>query len=252
MEIQDRMNQPSKGNDGSHIIFKNVSKFYNKSKAKVLEKVSFSIKKNNITALIGPNGSGKTTIAKLILGIEKPTNGAIEHCISSNFGYVPQKINLAINMPISVKGFIDVMTATSIKIDVKDQYEKILLFARVEQLLNKQMITLSGGQLQRVLLAANLLNKPNFIILDEPTQGLDIETTNEFYLLLEQVCSDFDITIFIISHDLHMVIKKANKVLCLNQHLCCEGIPGNGKADKTNLPQNISIYNHNHDHIHYI
>ncbi|MCF8462484.1 MAG: metal ABC transporter ATP-binding protein [Rickettsiaceae bacterium] len=233
----------------SHIIFHNISKSFNGNRVKVLEDISFSIKKNNITALIGPNGAGKSTIAKLILGIEKPTEGLIEHCIESNFGYVPQKINLAINMPISVKGFIDVMASTS---TTGEQYEKILVFARIEQLLPKQLHTLSGGQMQRVLLAGNLLNKPNFIILDEPTQGLDVETTNDFYLLLEQVCNDFDTTIFIISHDLHAVIKKADKVLCLNNHLCCEGKPDGSKIDKTHLPNNISIYHHNHDHIHYI
>jgi zinc transport system ATP-binding protein len=226
------------------ILFNGVYKSFNN--VQVLDNLNFSIAKGKITALIGPNGAGKSTIAKLILKALAPSRGEIIYDKTIKYGYVPQKVNLALNIPMSVKGFLDVMTCNT---QNTKQYKEILAFANIESILEKQMSVISGGQLQRVLLSANLLKEPNFIILDEPTQGLDIETTNDFYLLLEQISSDFDITVFIISHDLHTVIKKADKVLCLNQHLCCFGSP---QDTKELLPNSMSFYHHHHDHIHYL
>jgi zinc transport system ATP-binding protein len=230
--------------DSDIIIFDKVNKLYNN--VQVLDNVSFSLKRGKITALIGPNGAGKSTIAKLILKIIKPTGGNIIYANNIKFGYVPQKIDVALNMPISVKGFIELMTNESKN---SEKYHEVMNFANVAELIDRQMSNLSGGQFQRVLLAANLLNRPNFIILDEPTQGLDLDTTNEFYAMLEKVSNDLDITIFIISHDLHAVIKKADKVLCLNQHLCCFGEPD---EQRDNIHNSISFYKHKHDHIHYL
>lgn len=230
--------------DNDIIIFDKVNKLYGGQN--VLENINFVIKRGDITALIGPNGAGKSTVAKLMLKIIRPNSGNIYYANNIKFGYVPQKINVSLDMPISVKGFIDVMTYRSKE---SEKYYEILIFARVEELLNKQMSNLSGGQFQRVLLAANLLNKPNFIILDEPTQGLDIDTTNDFYIMLEKISKELETSIFIISHDLNTVIKTADKVLCLNQHLCCSGKP---MDSQDNFPNSMSLYKHNHDHIHYI
>lgn len=226
------------------IIFNKVSKSYNN--LNVLDKVSFAVKRGKITALIGPNGAGKSTVAKLILKIIEPTAGNIIYSKNIKFGYVPQKIDVSESMPMSVGGFIDIMSS-GMKNSTK--YQEIIKFAKIDDLIDRQMSYLSGGQFQRVLLAANLLNDPNFIILDEPTGGLDVDAINEFYVMLEKISSDFGITIFIISHDLHAVIKKADKVLCLNNHLCCFGQP---LAGQNNIHNSISFYKHNHDHIHYL
>ena len=227
--------------------FINVCKKYDDKV--VLDNISFTVTNGTIITLVGPNGAGKTTIARLMLGCEKPTSGKIKKANNISFGYVPQKININTNLPITVKCILDTLTKKSNQnSSAKQMSEKqILDFAQISDIANLDISKLSGGQISRVFLAGCLINKANLIILDEPTKELDIIGQNYFYQLLENIKNNFNVTIFIISHDLHTVIKASDHVLCLNQHLCCYGKPIEQYQD---ILDHIGFYKHHHNHTH--
>jgi zinc transport system ATP-binding protein len=222
------------------VTFQAVSKHYNDKV--IIDNVSFALDRKTITTLIGPNGAGKTTLAKLLLGIEEPNRGKIIRN-TNKLTYIPQKIQLNNNLPLDVASFMQYLAGKNI-----EEINEVIDFADLQSLAEKQIRTLSGGQLQRVFLAAAILSKPDLIVLDEPTQGLDMQGQNDFYQLLSYIRDKHNIAIFIISHDLHTVIKNADEVLCLNHHLCCSGIPDKDQPD-SNLSQ-IGAYTHHHDHKH--
>lgn len=219
------------------ISFKSVSKNYGNEV--IIDNVSFSLDQGSITTLVGPNGAGKTTIARLILDIEKPTSGTIIRS-SRKYSYIPQKIAFDSNIPLDVSSLVKYLARSNVK-DVANTTG----FAQLNELANKQISTLSGGQLQKVLLATAILSKPQLIVLDEPTQGLDIKAQEELYLLLSEIRKQFDIAIFMISHDLHTVMQNSDKVLCLNHHICCSGKPESGA-----IVSQIGLYTHHHNHTH--
>lgn len=218
------------------IEFQDVSKSYGKQI--VIDNVSLKIEPASITTLIGPNGAGKTTIARLILGIEKPSAGKVMRG-NGQIAYIPQKIGLNSSLPMDVKSLVKYLAGSKAA-----NIPNISQFAQLNLLANKQISELSGGQLQKVLLAANMLSSPQLVVLDEPTQGLDITGQQEFYQLLEEIRRSFGVAIFMISHDLHAVMKSSDQVLCLNHHICCEG-----KPEGTTKSQ-IGLYKHHHDHNH--
>lgn len=207
----------------------------------VLDKVSFEIAKASITTLIGPNGAGKSTVAKLMLSIETPSSGIIE--ISSNkISYIPQQMVFNASLPMDVKSLIRYLSG------IKDISSlPIANFAQLDLLADKKINELSGGQLQKILLASSMMNNPELIVLDEPTQGLDISAQQDFYRLLEDIRSIYGVSIFMISHDLYAVMKNSDQVLCLNNHICCSGKPDLNKDKEL---ANIAPYTHHHDHDH--
>ncbi|MES2215214.1 MAG: metal ABC transporter ATP-binding protein, partial [Pseudomonadota bacterium] len=201
------------------IAFQDVSKNY--AGHCVIDKVSFVIEASSITTLVGPNGAGKTTIARLLLGIDKPTSGSITYT-TKNYAYIPQKVTFNCNMPLDVKSLVKYLAGKN-----SSNIAKVAHFAELDRLADVQISTLSGGQLQRVFLASAMLGSPDLIVLDEPTQGLDVAGQEEFYLLLEELRKSYGVAIFMISHDMHTVMQNSDKVLCLNRHLCCSGKPEN-------------------------
>ncbi len=214
----------------------------------LLEDVSFSIQRGQLTTLIGPNGAGKTTIAKLILGLETPTNGKIIIDRKLKIGYVPQKLRFSQSIPITAGKFLSLLARNS----NTENYPEIIEFIDFNSLKNKDVAELSGGQLQKLALAAALLNQPDFIILDEPTQSLDISSQQRFYKLIEEIKTRLQLTIFIISHDLFTVMKNSDQVICLNGHVCCSGKPSDiaGNQDFIKALSSIGFYTHQHDHQH--
>ncbi|MBZ2279585.1 ATP-binding cassette domain-containing protein, partial [Buchnera aphidicola] len=135
--------------------------------------------------------------------------------------------------------------------------KKILKCVKAESLKNFQLHCLSGGEIQRVLLAKALLKKPDVLVLDEPTQGIDFKSQIFLYELIDQVRHEFKCSILIVSHDLNLVMAKTNNVLCLNNHICCFGTPENiinnnefiSLFGENNI-QNLAVYHHAHDHSH--
>lgn len=222
--------------------FKDVS--HRNGNYQVLEDVSFSLDRDTITTLIGPNGAGKTTIAKLLLKISKPSSGSVTNN-AKKLGYVPQKIALNSDLPLNCEMFLKLISPAFKKGFLA---KELLAFASFDELKEEKLENLSGGQLQRLMLAGSILNEPELLVLDEPNQSLDIDGQEEFYSILSRLKKSGKTTIFIISHDLFTVMKKSDQVLCLNHHLCCKGRPTHTIVKGS---ENIGLYNHVHDHKHH-
>lgn len=214
--------------------------------------LTLKIKKREFVAIIGPNGSGKTTLIKILLGLYQPTSGEA-HVYESKIGYVPQSFNRDEFSPLTVKelfllkianaGFWVNRAATEPKI------ETALKRTNVAHVMTKQIRHLSGGELQRVMIAYALIDDPGLLILDEPISGIDIHGEQDFFDLLETIHQEQPITILIISHDIDMVYRYASQVICLNKKLVCQGVPGDVLTKET-LEQTFStkhsIYHHQH------
>jgi len=232
------------------ISAKNVSVL--KNQKSILENIDIQINKKDFITIIGPNGAGKTMLLKCLMGFYKPTSGMIERKEKLKIGYMPQSINVINTMPMTVKGFIT----------VKKKYDdvslhKVITEVNLGEIVNKQLSVLSGGEMQRVLLARSLLNNPDLLILDEPAQNLDISGQLNFYKLIQEIYSKRDISILMISHDLHLVMVSTKKVLCLYKHICCSGAPQQIAKDPEflsmfgkDMANMMSIYQHSHDHDH--
>ena len=181
--------------------------------------VSLQIEKGKIVTLIGPNGSGKTTTAKIALGIYKKIDGEVEK-YTNKVGYVPQKISIDWTLPLRVKDF---MTLTE---NLKDEdINEALSLTGVIQLKNKNLGDLSGGEFQRVLIARAISKKPDLLVLDEPVQGVDFTGEIALYKLIKKITDELNCGILLISHDLHTVMSATDHVVCLNGHVCCSGSP---------------------------
>jgi zinc transport system ATP-binding protein len=218
----------------------------------VLHDISLKVDPGEIVTILGPNGSGKSTLLRALLGIVPVAEGRILREAGLRVGYVPQKLTVDRTMPITVRRFLSLPTR------VTDQAAAETL-ARVGMAgqEGEQMTTLSGGQLQRVLLARALLGKPQLLMLDEPTSGLDQPGEVAFYRLIEEVRRDTGAAVLMVSHDLHVVMAASDRVICLNGHICCEGTPrvvstapeyralfGLGTQGA------LALYRHEHDHGH--
>jgi zinc transport system ATP-binding protein len=217
-----------------------------------LHDVSLAIAAGEIVTILGPNGSGKSTLLRALLGIIPVAEGQVLRQAGLRIGYVPQKLGIDRSMPITVRRFL------SLPVRVSDAAATEAL-ARVDMAGQeaKQMSALSGGQLQRVLLARALIDRPALLMLDEPTQGLDQPGEAAFYRLIEEVRETTGAAILMVSHDLHVVMAASDRVICLNGHVCCEGTPhvvstapeyralfGMGTQGA------LALYQHEHDHDH--
>jgi zinc transport system ATP-binding protein len=220
--------------------------------AKVLDGVDMEIDAGEIVTLVGPNGSGKSTLVKVLLGVVRPEIGAVSRKRGLRIGYVPQKLHIDANLPMTVARFLSLPTRHA-----ADEVQAVAARTGIVGLEQQQMTSLSGGQFQRVLLARALLTSPQLLVLDEPTQGLDQPGEASFYALLEQVRQETGVGVFMVSHDLHVVMSASDRVICLNHHVCCSGTPtvvqsapeyralfGHGTHGA------LALYQHDHDHKH--
>ena len=213
--------------------------------------VNLNITKGKIVTLIGPNGSGKTTTAKIALGLYKNIEGTVER-LTNKISYVPQKVSIDWTLPVRV---IDFMGLTQ---DLQDQeINDALNLTGVEHLKNNNLRELSGGEFQRVLLARAIAKKPDLLVLDEPVQGVDFTGEVELYALIKKISETLECGILLISHDLHVVMSATDYVVCLNGHVCCSGTPVAVAQNKEykelfgeKSSQLLSLYEHEHDHVH--
>ncbi|MFQ5438251.1 MAG: ATP-binding cassette domain-containing protein [Paracoccaceae bacterium] len=216
-----------------------------------LRDVNLSIKAGEIVTIVGPNGSGKSSLLKCLIGAATPDRGTVTRKPGLRIGYVPQKLQLDPVFPMPVDRFLRLAGGS--------RAERDSLAARLEitGVMRRQVAELSGGQMQRVLLAQALIGKPQLLILDEATGGLDQPAEANFYRLIEEVRGDLGCAILMVSHDLHVVMSASNRVLCLNGHICCEGAP----SVVSNAPEyrelfglgtegTLALYRHEHDHGH--
>ena len=213
--------------------------------------VSLSVEKGKIVTLIGPNGSGKSTTAKIALGIYKKIDGEVEK-YTNKIGYVPQKISIDWTLPLRVHDF---MLLTE---DLDDEsINEALSLTGVVHLKDKNLANLSGGEFQRVLLARAISKKPEFLVLDEPVQGVDFTGEIALYELIKKISDELNCGILLISHDLHTVMTATDHVVCLNGHVCCSGTPIDVAKNNEykalfgeQASKILTRYEHKHDHVH--
>ncbi len=218
----------------------------------VLRKVDMTIDPGEIVTIVGPNGSGKTSLLRAIIGATKPAAGRIARKPGLKIGYVPQKLHIDPTLPITVERFMRLTSRVS-----RARCSEVLETAGVPDLLDRQMSQLSGGQFQRVLLARALINRPEILLLDEATQGLDQPGSAAFYQQIEAVRRETGCAILMISHELHVVMSASDRVVCLNGHVCCQGSPAVVASAPeyralfgTGTGGALALYRHDHDHHH--
>jgi zinc transport system ATP-binding protein len=218
----------------------------------LIRDVSIAVRRGAILTLIGPNGAGKSTTAKLALGILKPDEGRITRADGLRVGYVPQRLTIDWSLPLTVARFM-VLTGRTAPAEI----DAALDMTGTGHLRASPMQSLSGGEFQRVLLARALARKPDFLVLDEPVQGVDLAGEVALYELIARARDSLGCGILMVSHDLHVVMAATDEVVCLNGHVCCSGTPhavsespeyrrmfGSRAADA------LAVYRHDHDHTH--
>lgn len=218
----------------------------------VLSNVSFDISRGEIVTIVGPNGSGKSTLLRSVIGAQKPSRGSVTRQPGLRIGYVPQKLHIDPTLPLTVRRFLSLPDRVS-----DQQAVDALEQAGVAKLAKRQMVGLSGGQFQRVLLARALLCDPNLLILDEATQGLDQPGSAAFYQQIEAVRHSLGCAILMVSHELHVVMAASDRVICLNGHICCEGAPEHVASAPeyralfgSGTQGALALYRHEHNHSH--
>lgn len=219
---------------------------------RILTDVDLVVGENQIVTLVGPNGAGKSTLLKVILGLQQPTQGQITLKKNLRLGYMPQGLLLEPFMPLTVKRFLELARG----VERSYRYEMAERL-RIVHLLKTQIRSLSGGELQRVLLTRALLRKPELLILDEPVQGVDLSGQEELYRLIAEARDECGCSILMVSHDLHLVMGETDSVVCLNGHVCCAGHPAVVSKNPEFLklfgieqPERFAVYAHHHDHKH--
>ncbi|MEM6389110.1 MAG: metal ABC transporter ATP-binding protein [Pseudomonadota bacterium] len=218
----------------------------------VLRDISFAISPGEIVTIVGPNGSGKTSFLKGLIGALKPLTGRITQRSGLRLGYVPQRLHVDASLPMTVARFLN-LPRRQARTRVTDALER----AGAVGLGTRQITALSGGQMQRVLLARALLDAPDLLLLDEPTQSLDQPGAAAFYRQIEEVRADLGCAVLMVSHDLHVVMSASDRVICLNGHICCEGQPEMVAAAPEyralfgeGTHGTLALYRHHHDHDH--
>lgn len=224
---------------------------YHRRGKKILDNISLDIHRQEIITLIGPNGAGKTSLVRILLGLARASSGSIQKAGHLRIGYVPQRIHVPEVMPLRVLDFLNVSHRYTL-----DQCRQILAEVSCDYLLEAPMQSVSGGEMQRVLLARALLKQPQLLVLDEPASGMDVVGQQALYATLRKIRDKKGCGILLVSHDLHLVMAATDRVICLNSHVCCTGHPD----DVTENPEylklfghaidGLALYSHHHDHEH--
>jgi zinc transport system ATP-binding protein len=216
----------------------------------VLENVSLKLHPGEIVTLIGPNGAGKTTLLRVALGLEKPDTGDVRLKPGLRLGYLPQRLKIDDTLPLTVRRFL------SLAPHARRGGAEALGETGAGHTLDLPVQTLSGGELQRVLLARALMRDPDLLVLDEPVQGVDVAGQAEIFALIRRIRDTRKTAILLVSHDLHLVMAATDQVVCLNRHVCCSGHPEAVKRDPAYLAlfgdaaDAFALYAHHHDHTH--
>lgn len=218
----------------------------------ILHDVSLAVGTRDFITIIGPNGAGKSMLLKCLIGLYKPDKGRIVRKPELKIGYVPQRLHAAHTLPITVRRFLSLRKKAAAA-----AVERVVQEAAIENVLAKPLHVLSSGELQRVLVARALLDRPQLLILDEPAQNLDVSGQLSFYKSLERIYRQRRLSILMVSHDLHLVVSCTRKVVCLFRHVCCSGEPHAVAQDPRfialfgdDMARMMAVYHHTHDHRH--
>ncbi len=224
----------------------------------ILSDVSVQLKQQEIVTLIGPNGAGKTSLVRVLLALLQADSGQIWRHENLRIGYVPQKITIPQVLPLRVRDFLSLSAKVWFGAD-RNTVERIhttLNEMGIDHLFNTAMQGLSGGELQRILLARALLKQPQLLILDEPAAGMDVIGQQALYDTIRKIRNTHNCGILMVSHDLHLVMAATDRVICLNTHVCCTGHPDDVSTHPEYLKlfgsalSGLALYSHRHDHEH--
>jgi zinc transport system ATP-binding protein len=218
----------------------------------LLDNVSLSVRRGQVVVVIGPNGAGKTSLLRVLLGLWPASRGRVQRQRRLRIGYMPQRVQVDPILPLSVRRFLTLRHRLP-----RTQLVEWLREVGVPHLLEAPLQSLSGGELQRVLLARALLGSPDLLVLDEPDQGVDVVGQAEVFDLIDRLRQRTGCGVLMVSHELHLVMAAADVVVCLNQHVCCTGRPEEVSRHpeyqrlfpETGL-HGIGIYTHHHNHVH--
>ena len=218
----------------------------------ILSDVDLDIAAGEIVTIIGPNGAGKTTLVRALLGLERLDEGEVQRRRGLTIGYVPQRFDIDRTLPMTVARFLALGEGAR-----ASRIAAVLEEVGASRVANQQLGELSGGELQRVLLARALLNDPDLLVLDEPVRGVDYVGEAELYTLIGKLRDARGLGVLLISHDLHIVMGKSDRVICLNRHVCCSGVPETVAQHPEYVrlfgrdeARAFAVYQHRHDHRH--
>lgn len=217
----------------------------------VLRDIDLDLAEGEVITLIGPNGGGKTTLIRCLLGLIKPDAGTMRRAAGLRIGYVPQRFQIDPAIPLTVRRLLSLMRPAADRAALAAVAE-----TGVAHVLDRAVQDLSGGELQRVLLARALLAEPQLLVLDEPVQGVDPGGEAALYRLIGDLRDRHGLGVLIASHDLHLVMAETDTVLCLNGHICCSGRPQQVSEHPAYLSlfgsrsAALAVYRHEHDHSH--
>ncbi len=210
---------------------------------KIIDGVSFALKPQEVLAIIGPNGAGKSTLLKALVGTIKKVNGEINFAPGTKIGYLPQRFHVDFYLPMTVREFLN------LKPDHKYSLVEVLRLVEIpETWLDQNLATFSSGQLQKILLAWAIVDQPNILLFDEPTENVDVVSQESIYDLLHNLQDELKISMIIVSHDLNIVYKYANAVICLNEKMLCYGEPLTALTNEAlaHLYGNHAFFHHHH------
>lgn len=217
----------------------------------VLDEVTLTVRRGAIVTVIGPNGAGKSTLLKIALGLVEPSAGTLRQLAGLRVGYMPQRLHVPGALPLTVERFLRLGGAEPRVV------ANALAEVELSDLAKQPLQSVSGGEMQRILLARALLRAPDLLVLDEPVQGVDVTGQTAMYELIADLRRRHDCGVLMVSHDLHWVMAKTDHVLCLNQHVCCQGHPQQVGADPAyrslfgpQVAHALAPYLHQHDHDH--
>lgn len=196
--------------------------------AQVVRNVSFTVMEGDCLAVIGPNGAGKTVLLRALLGLV-PCDGLVRWRADTRLGYVPQRFSVERSAPVTALEFCLLKSPWFWRPTdefMRRLYDEIALMGLDRSILQKSLGELSGGETQRLLMAWALLQQPSVLLLDEPAAGVDAGFKNTVYALIHRIQTEHGTTVLLISHDLSLVYRYAQKVLCLNTSVVCQGAPG--------------------------
>lgn len=217
----------------------------------ILQHIYLKLMPGEIVSIIGPNGAGKTSLVKVILGLVKPSSGKVTRLPHLRIGYMPQRLQIEPLFPLTVLRFLQLGQSYS-----QSKLNAMLEEVGVAHVLSRPLQAISGGEFQRVLLARALLRQPQLLVLDEPAQGVDLVGQGELYDLIARIRNTHHCAVLLVSHDLNVVMAQTDNVVCLNQHVCCSGHPGQVSRDPAftalfgKAAQGLAFYTHRHDHLH--
>jgi zinc transport system ATP-binding protein len=219
----------------------------------ILTGVDIDIAPGEIVTVIGPNGAGKSMLVRSLLGLERLDAGSVQRREPLVIGYAPQRFDIDRAIPLTVARFVALGRPAA----KPQEIERVLAEVGADALIQRQISELSGGEMQRVVLARAVLRSPDLLVLDEPARAVDYAGEAELYTLIGRLRTERGFGVLLVSHDLHVVMAQSDRVICLNRHVCCSGVPKSvarhpeyARLFGPQAAHALGIYQHAHDHSH--